>query len=276
MMIVPFKTMQLVTMLSSLMIMVFVASNTAFAFTTHHNDMRRSSFPKPHSHRLKQTQIFSSKRGHEVFTEEELLAIAKEFAMNPTPDSMSEDFIFRGPVVGPLSKKDFTATLESVTPTKEDGSKLSGLEDAFPDYEPNNFGFCIDPTEPDRVWYFSRGRGTFSGPFDHPVVGRIEPTGAPLISPPEARSFIIDADGKIKYNTVGYITDRFTGDTTGGKGAVFGLYAVMGQEIDDTIGSIYLRFIQWLPSLFPNLPKSYSKKEDLPTWWKDPRMGADK
>ncbi len=158
-----------------------------------------------------------------------------------------------------------------------DGPNEAGLLDAFPDYEPNDFGFSIDPTEPDRVWYFCRPRGSFLGPFDHPVVGRIEPTGAPLISPPEARSLIIDSDGKIKYQSVGYVTDRFTGDTTGGRGAVFGMYAVMGQEIDDTVGSKYLRFVQWLASaIFTNLPQSYSKKEDLPTWWKDSRMGAEK
>ena len=96
---------------------------------------------------------------------------------------------------------------------------------SFPDLETNAFGFTADdPIEPNRVWYFVRPRGTFSGkPFKHPVVGDIEATGAKVIAPPEARSMVFDDEGKIKHVSVGYVVDRFTGDTTGGKGAVFGL-----------------------------------------------------
>ena len=185
-------------------------------------------------------------------------------------EQLADDFIFRGPVIGPLTKEDFAATLESV-------GNDSGT--AFPDLQSNRFGFSADdPIEPNRVWYFERPRGTFTGPFNHPVVGRIEPTGAKYVGPPEARSVIFNDDGKVKYQSVGYVTDRFTGDTTGGRGAVFGLYAVMGQDIDDTIGSpitvLLQKVAQWLPQGM--VPRSYSMKESLPVWWKDPRMGAEK
>lgn len=84
---------------------------------------------------------------------------------------------------------------------------------------------------------------------------------------------------KEKYQTVGYVVDRFTGDTTNGQGAVFGLYSVMGQEIDATIGSPMTVFLQKLAEILPaslGVPQSYSKREALPSWWKDPRLGAEK
>lgn len=200
---------------------------------------------------------------------DDLIRIAKDYVANPTLEALADDFIFRGPVIGPLNKQDFAATFESV----------GGLSEAFPDLEANAFGFTADdPIEPNRVWYFERPRGTFLGPFQHPVVGRIEPTGASYVGPPEARSVLLNEEGKVVYQTVGYVADRFTGDTTNGKGAVFGLYSVMGQEIDATIGSPFTVFLQKLTEYLPegSVPKSYSKKEALPSWWKDPRMGAEK
>ncbi|KAL3939278.1 MAG: hypothetical protein SGARI_001430 [Bacillariaceae sp.] len=208
-----------------------------------------------------------------ALSKEELLQLAEDYVNNPSLEALADDFIFRGPVIGPLTKQDFAKTLESVTSTEND------LRHAFPDLKTNTFGFSADdPIEPNRVWYFTRPRGTFQGAFDHPVVGRIEPTSAKYIAPPEARSIIFDDDGKVKYQSVGYVTDRFTGDTTGGRGAVFGMYAVMGQEIDDTVGSLATIALQKLTEYLPEgmVPRSYSKKESLPSWWKDPRMGAEK
>eukprot|EP00979_Chaetoceros_neogracilis_P004978 scaffold850_cov219-Chaetoceros_neogracile.AAC.5 len=204
--------------------------------------------------------------------EAQKLRLAQEYVADPSPDKLASDFVFRGPVIGPLCKNDFVATLTSVS------SGGAGLADAFPDLQSNTFGFSVDPTEPNRVWYFTRPRGTFLGPFDHPVVGRIEPTGDKYVGPPEARSIIVDDEGLIKYQSVGYSVDRFTGDTTGGAGAVFGMYAVMGEKLDDTVGSPVMVFLQWLSSILPEgtVPKSYSRKEDLPSWWKDERMGSEK
>jgi len=204
--------------------------------------------------------------------EAQILRLAQEYVADPSPDKLASDFVFRGPVIGPLCKNDFVATLTSVS------SGGAGLADAFPDLQSNTFGFSVDPTEPNRVWYFTRPRGTFLGPFDHPVVGRIEPTGDKYVGPPEARSIIVDDEGLIKYQSVGYSVDRFTGDTTGGAGAVFGMYAVMGEKLDDTVGSPVMVFLQWLSSILPEgtVPKSYSRKKDLPSWWKDERMGSEK
>ena len=56
------------------------------------------------------------------------------------------------------------------------------------------------------------------------------------------------------------------------------MYAVMGQEIDDTVGSWTTIALQKLTEFLPEgmVPRSYSKKESLPSWWKDQRMGAEK
>jgi len=219
-----------------------------------------------------QTQSSSSSSPF-MFTNEQLINITKEYIANPTPEALSKNFIFRGPVIGPLNKSDFVQTLTSIA-SKDN----KGLNDAFPDLQSNAFGYTVDPIEPNRVWYFVRPRGTFTGPFDHPVNGRIEPTGAKYIAPPEARSVIIDSDGLIQYQSVGYVMDRFTGDTTDGQGAVFGMYNVMGQEMDDTVGSWKMGFLQWLSSKLPEgiVPKSFSNRQDLPSWWKDERMGSQK
>mmetsp|Transcript_42604 Transcript_42604/g.48411 ORF Transcript_42604/g.48411 Transcript_42604/m.48411 type:complete len:207 (-) Transcript_42604:179-799(-) len=130
----------------------------------------------------------------------ELIERAKEYVANPTPNDLADDFIFRGPVIGPLNKKDFVATLSSV-------GGPGGITDAFPDLEVNQFGFSIDPTEPNRVWYFERPRGTFTETFNHPIVGEIEPTGAAYVGPPEARSVVFDDNKKVRYQSVGYVVD---------------------------------------------------------------------
>jgi hypothetical protein len=200
------------------------------------------------------------------FSQEELVAMARDYTFNPSPDWWADEFVFRGPVIGPLCKKDLVATL---TANIE-------LQTAFPDLEANAFGFCADdPIEPNRVWYFIRPRGTFSGPFQHPTKGLLPPTNAPYIGPPEVRSVVFNTDGKIQYQTVGYVVDRFTGDTTGGRGAVFGQYAVMGEEIDGNPGSWSTVFLQKLSEYLPSVPQSYSKPEDLPAWWTDERRGAE-
>ena len=93
----------------------------------------------------------------------------------------------------------------------------------------------------------------------------------------QARSFIFNPDGKIKHQSVGYVTDRFTGDTTAGKGAVFGLYEVIGESLDASVGGKVFGLLQKITSNLPSgiLPKSYSAKEDIPSWWKDKRVGNE-
>ena len=64
-------------------------------------------------------------------------------------DLMAEDFQFAGPVVGPLSKDAFVSAISSVD-----------IKTGFPDFNPEFYGFRVDPFEGNRVWYTARGRGT--------------------------------------------------------------------------------------------------------------------
>lgn len=57
----------------------------------------------------------------------------------------SQDFEFRGPVVGPLSGSQYLTTVS--------GFKIT---DAFSDLKPNLFGFQVDPFMPNRVYYISQ------------------------------------------------------------------------------------------------------------------------
>ena len=83
-------------------------------------------------------------------------------------------------------------------------------------------------------------------------------------------------DGKIKYQTIGYVGDRCTGDSTGGRGAILGMYATMGAEVDTSVGSLSLQLVQKLVSLLPGtMPRSFSRSEDLSAWWVDERKGAE-
>ena len=84
-------------------------------------------------------------------------------------------------------------------------------------------------------------------------------------------------DGLIKYQTVGYVSDRFTGDTTAGKGAVFGMYEVVGQSLDASVGGKVMGLLQKVSSKLPSgmLPKSFSSKADIPAWWTDKRVGNE-
>lgn len=205
-----------------------------------------------------------------ALSEDELISLTKDYLKSPSPDFWADDFVFRGPVIGPLAKKDLIDTLTTLDPTE-----------SFSDFESNAFGFSVDPIESNRVWFFIRPRGRFTKSYTHPVFGKVEPTGSELIGPPEARSVIWKDDKTIQYQSVGYVMDRYTGDTTNGMGAVFGLFHHMGIEpsLDDAVGSPTNQFLQWLSSrVLPDgmLPKSYSKEEDIPSWWTDKRRGCEK
>lgn len=40
-----------------------------------------------------------------TLTSEDFIRLTKEYLADPSPDRLSEDYVFRGPVVGPLGKK---------------------------------------------------------------------------------------------------------------------------------------------------------------------------
>mmetsp|Transcript_22785 Transcript_22785/g.27534 ORF Transcript_22785/g.27534 Transcript_22785/m.27534 type:complete len:303 (+) Transcript_22785:117-1025(+) len=189
------------------------------------------------------------------------------FYSAPDEDIFAEDFVFRGPVIGPLNKKDYIFTMTTF-----------GIYDAIPDFSPNAFGFTLDPQEPNRVWFTVRYSGTFTG---EPGIGLgsgqfVPPNGATLEGAPEQYSVTFDENNKVKHLSVGYVVDRFQGNTKG-FGAAFGIFKVIGLPLP-AIGP-QLRFAQWFSSVAfkGKSPMSYSAPEDVPAWWtaKSKAFGCD-
>ena len=82
---------------------------------------------------------------------------------------LAPDFEFCAAVVGPLGREEYLGALGSFK-----------LEEAFPDINPNYYGFFVDPFDPHRVWFTSRSTGTHTGP----LLGK-PPTGKKVVLPPQ-------------------------------------------------------------------------------------------
>ena len=96
------------------------------------------------------------------FPQDELINKTLEFLSpevhfgSKQPDVLAEDFQFIFPVVGPLGKAEFCKVfgsfqVDKALPVGEGGASS------------NYFGFTIDPTEPNRVWFFARSKFIHTG-----------------------------------------------------------------------------------------------------------------
>ncbi|KAJ1400841.1 hypothetical protein B484DRAFT_458102 [Ochromonadaceae sp. CCMP2298] len=127
---------------------------------------------------------------------------------------LADDFEFCAPVVGPLGKKEYLGALKNFK-----------IMDAFPDVE-NNYHFLrVDPFEPNRVWWHTRGVGQHTGP----LMGKAA-TNKQVLLPPQANSFVFNEEGLVQQVTVGYVLDRRIGNT-GGLGGIFGFLYAVGQPL---------------------------------------------
>ena len=140
-----------------------------------------------------------------------------------------------------------------------------GIYRAFPDINPNAFGFTIDPMNENKVWFMVRNTGTFTGePGLGLGVSNFPPNGAVLKGCPETFSMEFDNDQKIKYLTVGYVADRFEGNTSG-KGAAVGIFNAIGMPFPSP-GPL-LQFMQWFATEVFNVGASSYSTKDIPDWW---------
>ena len=170
-------------------------------------------------------------------------------------DAFADDFVFRGPVIGPLNKADYLSTMDTFK-----------IYRAFPDISPNAFGFVVDPTDEHRVWFICRNTGTNTGPFGLGYGLEAPPSGNSVDGVPETFSITFDDENRVKLLTVGYVADRFQGNT-GGVGAAFGLLRVAGIPLP---GGLLYRAAVALSNRLPGVTaKSCSKREELPQWWLD-------
>ena len=187
-------------------------------------------------------------------TAETFITSQSGFYSPSAPEMLADDFVFRGPVIGPLNKRDYLSTMDTFK-----------VHRAFPDISPNAFGFTVDPLDERRVWFFVRNTGTNSGPFG---LGYFDapPTGKTAVGPPEAFSIMFDENDRVKLLTVGYVVDRFQGNT-GGLGAAFGLLKVANISLPPATSFLY-RVAVALGNRLPGFSaKSCSPEQDLPEWW---------
>lgn len=201
--------------------------------------------------------------------DDRLINLANEFIYSGSgfytpanPSFFADDFVFRGPYIGPLNKQDYLKTMETFQIYK-----------GLPDISPNAFGFSRDPLQPNRVWFLVRNSGTFTGEIGLGFGQFLSGKGEKLEGCPETFSITFDENNKIKLLTVGYVADRFQGNT-GGKGAAIGIFNVIGLPIPPP-GPLY-SFITWFSNNVLNSPaKSCSAREDVPKWWPHEERGAD-
>lgn len=195
----------------------------------------------------------------------DVLQKTKDYVANrgKNPESIfAEDYVLRGPVIGPLTRKDLTNTQGSLN-----------IQEAFSDLETNPFGFTQDPENPYRVFFFEKWRAAHTGPL-RAGSRTIPPTGNIMDGPVHCNAITWNPDGQIVYECVGNVIDRHEGNTEG-KAAVFGLLHTAGLNIPGTPGSTRLRLLQRLGHLFEGTGRSFSKEEDIPTWWQSKSRGAD-
>mmetsp|Transcript_23648 Transcript_23648/g.80636 ORF Transcript_23648/g.80636 Transcript_23648/m.80636 type:complete len:232 (-) Transcript_23648:1819-2514(-) len=141
---------------------------------------------------------------------EQLIVKAKEvLAANfgcDKPELLADEFFIVLPVVK-LPKDDFVNIFGSFD-----------IKSAMPDLDERFFGFTVDPTEPNRVWFFGRGIGTHTEKFL-----RFEATGKTIDMTPQVSSLIFNEDGLVTKLTTGYPVDREAGNC-GGLGGAFGIF----------------------------------------------------
>ena len=204
----------------------------------------------------------------EIPDEKGLIEIANTFVYEGSgfyseydADMYSEDFVFRGPTIGPLNKKDYLATMDTFK-----------LYEALPDINPNAFGYHIDPRDSNRVWFMVRNTGTFTGKPIGLGIGNLSvpPNGAKIEGCAETFSIIFDKNKKVKHLTVGYVADRFEGNTMG-SGAALGIFRAVGLPIPNSgpMGKL----VRVLGDLAGGTGKTFSR--ELPSWWKSTEIGPD-
>lgn len=183
------------------------------------------------------------------------------FGTPARPELIAEDFVFRGPVIGPLCKRDYLQTLNT-----------NKVYEAFPDISSGAFGYAVDPKEPKRVWFFTRYTATNTGPIRLGKFVKLQPTGAEIDGAPEVNSIMLDESDKVKLFTVGYNVDRDAG-TSEGSGALVGLLNGCGIPAGRLPGWLF-RVGQALGNFAADVlddfagSRTVSREEDIPSWYK--------
>jgi len=153
------------------------------------------------------------------------------------PAVLAEDFQFIFPVIGPLSKAEFCKAFGQFQTEKafplDDGESSS-----------NYFGFTIDPTEPNRVWFFARSKFIHKGLLQFGKM-KIEPTFKTINITPQVFSVSFDKEGKCYKFTGGYSVDRSAGNCDG-LGGLFGIiHSIRPKSLPFPEGKPWVPSVEW-------------------------------
>ena len=180
----------------------------------------------------------------------------------PDESIYDERYVLRGPVIGPINRADLAGSQKGL-----------GLRAAFPNVRIDTFGYTVDPENPYRVFYFQRWRSKHE--YDLDAYGDIFPaTGTEAEMPVSVFSVVWTPEGKIIYEQVGAVVDRLEGNTEG-KAAVFGLLHTAGLKLNANPGDALFQFIQRIGHAIGGRGRSWSREEDIPSWWVSKSRGAD-
>ena len=198
----------------------------------------------------------------------DVIAKTKEYidrtqAMGGADESIyDEKYVLRGPVIGPINRADLAGSQKGL-----------GLRAAFPNVSIDTFGYTVDPENPYRVFYFQRWRAVHE--YDLDAYGDIFPaTGTEAEMPVSVFSVVWTPEGKIIYEQVGAVVDRLEGNTEG-KAAVFGLLHTAGLKLNANPGDFLFQMIQRIGHAIGGRGRSWSREEDIPSWWVSKSRGAD-
>jgi len=188
---------------------------------------------------------------------------AREFALNEgfynpaKPEMMADDFVFFGPVVGPLNKEDYLGTIG-----------IFKIYEAFPDIKVSASKFVQDPEDGNRYWGIIRIQGTHTEELNMGSK-KVAPTGKPLLAGPQSVSVTFNEEGLITKFTGGYVVD-YRDTKTKDAGAMFAVARSVGAFMPRAWppGSL-LKFLNWLGAKMKNFPKGRSHRLDLPSGWAD-------
>ena len=165
---------------------------------------------------------------------------------------LSDEFVWFGPIVGPLCKDDFLGTL-----------RVFAIYDAVSNAETHLSEFAQDPLDADRYWATHYYKADHTAPLNTGAA-TYAATGNKIEVGPTAVSVTFDKDDKIEKFTGGYITDK-NDNPAGPLGAAFAVMKAVGGFVP----KLWLaKILNWIGAKVKNFPKAVSHVDDLPAKWK--------
>lgn len=186
------------------------------------------------------------------------------------------DFVQTGPDIGPMNLDDYCTSLGYY---RDQGFNFGA---AIPDLDVQFDGWHIDPKDPWRIWFVGRYQGTFNG-ADLMLNGNAlaKANGQEIDGSPELYSYVWTPEKKIKWMTVGFVGDKYTG-TNKGYGALIGLLVGMGipKTIIDLINP-FLKAQTWFSQFQgpgteggTRAPRTLTPEDELPQWWRERKQSG--